>query len=306
MRYCSFINEGRSRFGFELEKGHVADLKAAAAALLADGSLSQPSGSLLEARSLREWLEAGTEAHAVAAALAGKLLERDPVSRPGVYPQTRCRLIAPLIPGKIIGIGLNYRKHAEEQGRPLPEVPVIFSKFPSAVIGPDEPIKIPPASQKADPEAELCVVLLGGGRYISSEAAVGLCGFTIGNDVTARDMQHSDRQWVRAKSCDTFAPLGPFVVTGDELGDPHQLDIELRVNDEVRQSASTSDLIFNCYELVEFISTFIRLAPGDVIYTGTPSGVGVFRDPPVFLEPGDVVEVTIEKLGTLTNPVVAG
>ncbi len=306
MRYCSFSREGRVRFGFELEPGILVDLPQALEALLRDGAVAASAESFCLLPDLKHWLAAGTAALETAEGVQRILLERDPADRPGTFPQKRCRLLAPLRPGKIIGVGLNYRKHAEEQGAPLPERPVLFAKFPSAVIGTDEPIKIPPSSQKVDPEAELCAVILTGGRKLSREQAADSCAFTLGNDVTARDMQHSDRQWVRGKSCDTFAPLGPYVVTRDEIGDPHDLRIELRVNGELRQSASTSDLIFNSYALIEFISETITLEPGDVVFTGTPSGVGVFRDPPVFLQPGDLVEVSIEKLGVLSNPVVAG
>lgn len=306
MKYCSFSHEGRVRYGFELEPGILVDLPETLVALLRDGAIPASAESFARIPDLRSWLAAGTPAWEVAEQVRRNLQEREPAARPGVISLKRCRLVAPLRPGKIIGVGLNYRKHAEEQGAPLPARPVLFSKFPTAVIGIDEPIKIPPSSQKVDPEAELCAVMLAGGRYFSREKAVESAAFTIGNDVTARDMQHSDRQWVRGKSCDTFAPLGPYVVTRDEIGDPHNLNIHLRVNDELRQSASTSDLIFDSYALIEFISETITLEPGDVIFTGTPSGVGVFRDPPVFLQPGDLVEVGIEKLGVLTNPVVAG
>lgn len=306
MKYCSFSRGGQFRFGFELEPGLLVDLQEAIEGLIKDGAVASGSGSLRDVRDLKQWLEAGSAAHSMAETVAGILRGRESAERPGAVLQKHCRLLAPLRPGKIVGVGLNYRRHAEEQGVPLPEKPVLFSKFPSAVIGTDEPIKIPPSSSKVDPEGELCAVLLSGGRNLSREQAVQACAFTIGNDITARDMQNSDRQWVRAKSCDTFAPLGPFVVTPDQIGDPHQLRLEVRVNAEVRQSALTSDLIFDTYALVEFITATVTLAPGDVVFTGTPSGVGVFRDPPVFLEPGDVVEVAIEKIGTLRNPVVAG
>ncbi len=146
--------------------------------------------------------------------------------------------------------------------------------------------------------------MLESGKELSPERArQAIAGYTIGNDVSARDLQFSDKQWVRGQSCDTFAPCGPFLVTEDEIGDPHQLDIELRVNGKVQQSSNTGNLIFDCYTLVSYISQTITLHTGDLIFTGTPGGVGVFRKPPVFLEAGDVVEVSIEKIGTLRNPV---
>jgi 2-keto-4-pentenoate hydratase/2-oxohepta-3-ene-1,7-dioic acid hydratase in catechol pathway len=229
----------------------------------------------------------------------------DRFSIPGIFRQNRARLIAPITrPGKILAIGLNYRDHAEEQKAKLPESPVVFAKFPTAVIGPDEPVRIPRISQKVDPEAELAVVILEKCKQIDKEQARGVAAFMVANDVSARDLQYSDRQWVRGKSCDTFAPCGPIVVTLDEVGDPHNLKITCKRNDSVQQSSNTNQLIFNSYQLIEFITQSITLEPGDIILTGTPGGVGVYQDPPVFLEPGDLVEVTIEKLGTLRNPVV--
>jgi 2-keto-4-pentenoate hydratase/2-oxohepta-3-ene-1,7-dioic acid hydratase in catechol pathway len=207
-------------------------------------------------------------------------------------------------PGKIIAIGLNYRDHAAEQGTPLPQAPLIFAKFPTAIIGHEGVIKLPAISQKVDVEAELCVVIGKTGRGFSEiEAREMIAGYTIGNDVSARDLQFSDKQWVRGKSCDTFAPCGPFLVTSDEIGDPHNLAIRLELNGRVQQSSNTGEMVFNCYKLVSYISQAITLETGDLIYTGTPAGVGVFRNPPVFLAPGDVVEVTIEKIGTLRNTV---
>ena len=221
-------------------------------------------------------------------------------------PLADVELLAPIEPSKVIAVGLNYLDHAKEQKEPVPERPLLFAKFPTAIIGPDEPVKIPPISQKVDPEAELCIVMLKGGRQFSKESAKSAAAFMVGNDVSARDLQFSDKQWVRGKSCDTFAPCGPFIVTMEDVGDPHNLTIELTVNDRVQQSSNTNNLIFDCWHLIEYISQAVTLEIGDIIFTGTPSGVGVFRDPPVFVEPGDVLEVTIEKLGTLRNPVVAG
>jgi 2-keto-4-pentenoate hydratase/2-oxohepta-3-ene-1,7-dioic acid hydratase in catechol pathway len=306
MKFCSFFSDGRRRFGFELEPGVLADLRESGRNLVRDGDLPDSSLPLLEPLELGAWLSTGREGLELARTIRGLLLESRPDDGEGVFPARRTRLAAPLAkPGKIIAVGLNYRGHAEEQGAAIPESPVLFAKFPSAVIGPEEPIKLPSVSRKVDVEAELCVVMTERCRSVTRGEAERAVAFMVGNDVSARDLQYSDRQWVRGKSCDTFAPCGPFVVTLDDVGDPHDLTIELRLNDEVRQSANTGDMIFDCYQLVEFISRCITLEPGDVIFTGTPSGVGVFRDPPVFLQPGDVVEVSIEKLGTLRNPVVA-
>ncbi|HUV14569.1 MAG TPA: fumarylacetoacetate hydrolase family protein [Acidobacteriota bacterium] len=306
MKYCSFSCEGRERFGFELSAGWIVDLVEAGSHLVNSGTLSEPARSLLQASDLRCWLSWGSEGLEVAETIRDALLGENRDTACGVYSRRKVRLLAPIKrPGKIIGVGLNYADHAEEQNVPLPEKPRIFAKFPTAVVGPDVPIKLPPSSEKVDPEAELCVVILKRCYRVNKSQAREAAAFMIGNDVSARDLQYSDKQWVRGKSCDTFAPCGPFIVTLDEVGDPHELDIELRVNDEVQQSSNTRQLIFDCYELIEFISQTSTLEPGDIIFTGTPSGVGVFRDPPVFLEPGDVVEVIIEKLGHLRNPVVA-
>ena len=277
------------------------DLLEAVEELADRGELPVPEEDLLDTPDLKSWLSRGAESIEVARRI-GELLEENSAA---VYPSEDVRLLPPIPdPEKIICIGLNYRDHAEEQNLNLPKNPLIFAKFSSSLIGNDEEIRLPSISQKVDPEAELCVVMLESGKELSPERArQAIAGYTIGNDVSARDLQFSDKQWVRGKSCDTFAPCGPFLVTEDEIGDPHQLDIELRVNGKVQQSSNTRHLIFNCYTLVSYISQSITLKTGDLIYTGTPAGVGVFRKPPVFLKAGDVVEVSIEKIGTLRNPV---
>lgn len=307
MRYCSFTAGGEKRFGFELFEGAIVDIQEAIVPLFEAGKLSSPSSRLSGSTDLKNWLSAGSEALKTADDVRQLLLEHpEPETQPGVYALTQTRLLAPIQkPDKIIGVGLNYRQHAEEQNKPIPERPILFAKFPNTVIGPEEPIRIPPVSNEVDPEAELCVVVLEKCRRVSRLEAQARVAFTVANDVSARDLQYADKQWVRGKSCDTFAPCGPFVVTADEIGNPHDLKIELYCNDELQQSSNTSDLIFDSFELVEYISSSITLKPGDLIFTGTPAGVGVFRDPPVFLEAGDVVEVRIEKLGSLRNPVVS-
>ncbi len=301
MKFCTFIREGQTCPGFELQGRWIVGLREAGLALVESGRVPKDARSIIELPDLKSWLSQGTEAFEIASLIHDLVSEKFP----GVYPRNRTRLIAPLPdPGKIIAVGLNYRKHAEEQNTPLPTSPLIFAKFPSAVIGPDEPIKLPAISRQVDVEAELCAVVTRRSRNVTAQTAASSLAYCVGNDVSARDLQYSDRQWVRGKSCDTFAPLGPWIVTADEVGDPHSLAIELKVDDEIRQSANTSDMIFTCFDLVEYLSRCITLEPGDVIFTGTPSGVGVFREPPLFLEPGQLVTVTIEKLGTLTNPVV--
>jgi len=211
-------------------------------------------------------------------------------------PLADVRLLPPCRPTKILAVGLNYRTHAAEAGYGVPSEPLVFSKPPSSVIGPLEPIVYPALSQHVDYEGELAVVIGQRARNVLPEKAHDfILGYTCGNDVTARDLQQRDDQWTRAKGFDTFCPLGPYIVT--DL-DPAHLAIQTRVNGQKRQSASTSDMVFNVAELIAYISQVMTLEPGDVILTGTPSGVGP-------LQPGDVVEVEIEGIGILRNPVVS-
>ena len=267
-----------------------------------------PSGGLsaTDGVDLKSWLQGGRAAIEDAARIREALLKEGGSGGAGLFALDSVTLLPPIPnPGKIIAIGLNYRDHAAEQNVPLPAAPLIFAKFPTALIGPGDEIRLPAISQKVDVEAELCVVILGGGKGLTeAQARAAIAGYTVGNDVSARDLQFSDRQWVRGKSCDTFAPCGPFLVTEDEVGDPHNLAIELRLSGERRQSSNTRELIFNCYALVSYISQSITLETGDLIFTGTPSGVGVFSKPPRFLNPGDIVEISIERIGTLRNRVV--
>jgi len=209
-------------------------------------------------------------------------------------------------PGKIVCVGLNYRDHAEESGLAVPKVPVIFSKFSTCVIAPGEPVVIPTTSERVDYEAELAIVIGRHAKHVSASRAYEyVLGYTAFNDVTARDFQFGDGQWQRGKSCDTFAPMGQTIVTTDEIPDPHSLRITLELNGIVMQESNTDQLIFSVPEMIEFISASITLEPGDVIATGTPAGVGFARKPPVFLKPGDKMEVDIERIGRLGNPIVA-
>lgn len=212
-------------------------------------------------------------------------------------------LAAPLIPGKIIAIGRNYVEHSTEQAMTPPDRPLIFAKFPSAVIGPGSEIRWDPAlSDQIDWEAELAVVIGRRARRVRAEEAYDyVFGYTVANDVTARDLQKADGQWVRSKSFDTFCPLGPWIVTRDELPNPHGLPIRCRVNGELMQDSRTDQMIFHIPYLIEYITRSATLLPGDLILTGTPSGVGAFRHPPRFLQDGDVVTVEVEGIGALTN-----
>jgi 2-keto-4-pentenoate hydratase/2-oxohepta-3-ene-1,7-dioic acid hydratase in catechol pathway len=223
-----------------------------------------------------------------------------------LVPLARAELNPPVLaPGKILAVGLNYAAHAAEQNAQPPESPLIFSKCNTALVGPGDAIKLPRISEKTDYEAELAVVIGKEAKSVSAASAYDyIAGFTIMNDVTARDLQRRERQWARAKGLDTFAPCGPWLVTKDEIEDPHSLDLELRVNGQLRQSSNTNDLIFKIPQLIEFISQDLTLRPGDIISTGTPSGVGVYSTPPVFLRDGDRIEITISRIGTLANSVV--
>ena len=206
-------------------------------------------------------------------------------------------------PGKIVAIGLNYMDHARESGMEPPAQPLIFAKFPTSVIGPDEEIRIPRGlTERVDWECELAAVIGTTARDVAPvDALAHVRGYTIGNDVSARDLQFADVQWVRGKSLDTFCPLGPEIV---ELDDPQNLALKTRVNGEVMQDSNTSEMIFGVAELVSFCSRSFTLEPGDVILTGTPWGVGEFMEPKRSLKHGDVVECEIEGIGVLRNPVV--
>jgi len=218
--------------------------------------------------------------------------------------------MAPLIPNpeKIICVGLNYADHARESGMKTPAEPILFSKFSTAACAHGQPIILPRLSQEVDFEAELVAIIGLGGRHIPrGEAIQHVAGYCCGNDVSARDwqMRKPGGQWLLGKSFDTFAPFGPALVTANEIPQSNNLQIQLRLNGHVMQKSSTAQLIFPIEYLVSYVSDICTLAPGDLIFTGTPPGVGFARKPPVFLKPGDVVEVEIEKLGVLRNPVVA-
>jgi len=209
-------------------------------------------------------------------------------------------------PGKIVCVGLNYRDHAEEQGVELPEEPLLFAKWPTALIGPGDPIVIPPLVTKCDYEAELGVVIGARVKGVSKENALeAVRGYVCANDVSARDLQFKDGQWTRGKSPDTFCPVGPLV-PASEIPDPHDLRIRAIVSGEVLQDSTTANLIFGVDEVISHAAQTMTLEPGDLILTGTPAGVGVFRNPQRLLRPGDEVTIEIERVGSLTNPVVAG
>jgi len=209
-------------------------------------------------------------------------------------------------PQKIVCVGLNYSDHAEEQGVALPERPILFAKWPNTLIGPGEPIVVPAISQQVDYEAELGVVIGQRVKGASADNALdAVAGYVCVNDVSARDLQFADGQWVRGKSPDTFCPVGPRLVPASKIPDPQALGIRAVLNGETMQESTTGNMVFGVAEIVAFVSQAITLEPGDLIATGTPAGVGAFRDPPVFMQPGDEITIEIDGVGALTNPVRA-
>ena len=217
-------------------------------------------------------------------------------ARGEAFPLAEVTLLAPVPrPRAIFGIGLNYAAHASEGGRDAPEAPIVFMKLPTSAAPPNAPVRCPPVVRRLDYEGELAVVI-----GANNEVA----GYAVADDVSARDLQKREPQWTRAKGADGFCPYGPWITTADEVGDPHDLRLRTWVNGELRQDARTSDLIFGVDELVRFISETCTLEPGDLILTGTPSGVGAFADPPTFLASGDVVRIEIERLGAIEHSIL--
>jgi len=239
--------------------------------------------------------------------IAAGVASADPFSAHPTHKLSDVRLHAPLSnPPRLFAIGLNYREHAIESKMAFPKFPVVFFKLQTAIVGPGDNIVLPTNSAEPDYEAELAFVIgKGGFRIPAAEWRNHVYGYTIINDVSARDIQMSTSQWSMAKSFPTFCPMGPAIVTADEINDPHKLAIGLSIDGEVLQNSTTSELIFNIPALVEYLSSIAPLLPGDVVSTGTPSGVGMGRTPKRWLKPGETVTVTIEGLGSLTNPVVA-
>jgi 2-keto-4-pentenoate hydratase/2-oxohepta-3-ene-1,7-dioic acid hydratase in catechol pathway len=251
-----------------------------------------------------EWLTKVRQIHDAVVKDAARI---ETLPRGSVLPRASVELGPPVPrPGKIVCVGLNYKDHAAESNMAVPASPVTFSKYVTSVIGPGQPIRLPKASAQVDYEAELAVVIGRRAKHVPVERAFEyVLGYMNLNDVSARDLQFADGQWQRGKSCDSFAPMGPYIVTRDAAGDPHALRIQCRVNGRTLQDSSTAQLIFGIDRVVSFLSETVTLEPGDVIATGTPPGVGFARKPPIFLAPDDVVEIEVEGLGVLSNPVVA-
>ncbi len=296
MKIVSFTRNDEVRTGALLDGDLVLDFTHEATGLPdADGPL--------------DWADMEGAAHQSARRLVGELDGKlDALRSAGaVLALTDVNLTAPIPrPGKVICIGLNYRDHAEESGMDIPEKPLVFSKFANCVVAHGDDVVLPPGSEQVDYEAELGVVIGRTATRVSVDDALDhVLGYTNCNDVSARDFQFADGQWQRGKACDTFCPTGPFIATTDEIGDPHKLQIQFRLNGATMQDSSTAQLIFNVPELVSYLSGFVTLEPGDLILTGTPPGVGFARKPPVYVQPGDVMEVEIAGLGVLRNVAVA-
>ena len=255
----------------------------------------------LEGQDMRAFLAAGASAMQQA-----KKVERGEVQPKAKYPLDAVTLLAPVLnPGKIIAIGLNYIDHARETKMEIPQAPILFAKFTTSITGPNAPVVIPGDDPQVDYEAELAVVIGRRAKGVSEADAMDyVAGYMPLNDVSARRWQFADKQWVRGKSPDTFCPTGPWLTTRDAVADPHSLAIRMRVNGNTLQDSNTSNLIFKIPFLIHYVSASITLEPGDIIATGTPDGVGVFRKPPIFMKAGDVMEVDIEGLGVLRNHLI--
>lgn len=291
MRLVTFEHEGRQHLGLvfndsvtslaslALAHGADASLFSDMIRFLSSGERSLETAQRLQDRAVRDWDQ--------------------------WVPLSRVKLLSPVPkPGKIVAVGLNYRDHAEEAKLAIPAEPLFFAKFTSSITGPFAEIILPAPDINTDFEGELAVVIGTRARRVASgEALRHVAGYAIMNDVSARKWQFADKQWTRAKSCDTYSPCGPWLTTRDEVPDPQQLRITTRVNGNVMQDSNTNRMIFSVARLIEHITEAITLEPGDIIATGTPAGVGVFCNPQVFLKAGDTVEVEIEKLGSIKNPV---
>ncbi len=294
----------RRRIGI-LREEKLLDLAALVRAL--SPTSGQASSWLLESNDMMEIIGGGDEALMEISALVNEAQADENLLDEGLaFAVDDVEFLPPVIPGKMLAIGRNYADHAIEGGSEPPAAPLIFNKLPNALSAHNAPIVLPTISAQVDYEAELAVIIGRRAKRVSEAEALNFVfGYSLINDVSARDLQFGDGQWVRGKGLDSFAPLGPLITTRDEIEDVQALNIEGRLNGEVMQSSNTAKMIFKIAYLVSYISQGITLEPGDVIATGTPEGVGIFRKPPVLLKAGDVFEVTIEKLGTLRNPVVA-
>jgi 2-keto-4-pentenoate hydratase/2-oxohepta-3-ene-1,7-dioic acid hydratase in catechol pathway len=291
MKLLTFLHEGRHRLGVRTERG-VFDVAEAAANTASWGGAPV---------SMEDVLAGGPQA---VRALQSRI---DAIGDPAAFLRDEAELeLGPCVPnpGKILCVGLNYRRHAEETGAAVPQYPVLFSKFNNALTAHGADVPLPRVSGQVDYEAELAIVIGKRTKDVSREQALScVIGYCCANDLSARDLQNRTSQWLLGKTCDGFLPLGPYLVTADEVGDPNRLSIRCWVNGEARQDSNTSDMIFRCDEIVSYVSRHMTLEPGDIILTGTPEGVvlGYPKDRQVYLKDGDTVTVEVEKLGVLSN-----
>ena len=299
MKLLTFVENGEYRLGVVTDAG-VVDVAAAKALLPNAGDAPT---------SVHAVIEGGNDAVGALAKLAEAVAADGAVASRVTRAEDELTY-GPCVthPNKIICVGLNYRKHAEETNAPIPKYPILFNKFNNTLTGKGHDVPLPRVSNEVDYEAELVIVIGKTAKYVDKASALDyVFGYCNVNDLSARDLQMRTPQWLLGKSCDKFSPLGPYLVTADEVGDPNALDIKCIVNGEVRQHSNTSDMIFHCDEIVSYISQHMTLVPGDIILTGTPEGVvlGLPPEQRVYLQPGDVVTIEIEKLGSLTNTMVA-
>lgn len=306
MKLITFTQNGVQRIG-ALEGSKVIDLHAAFRALLQfEGKLraGQIADAYIPAGDMNGFLQGGEESMEFAKQ-AIEFALNNVSAIPLVFEKNEVKIGAAITaPGKMICVGHNYREHILEMKREIPEYPVVFAKFANTVIGPEDDIPFYPISKDLDYEAEFAFVIGKRARNVSQADALDyVAGYTIVNDVTYRDIQRRTIQWMQGKSVDGTAPMGPYLITADELADPSGLEIVLTVNGEERQRSNTRNLVFSVQYLVEFLSNLMTLEPGDVILTGTPGGVGVAMNPPVFLKDGDIVRIEVDKIGALENKV---
>ena len=314
MRLVTYQHEGQSRIGAQLD-GLIVDLnRAYRAGLRHVGNNDELAVANLRVPGDMIGLLSGGGASFRAAEQAVAFVQEQLSAGDNdlrlqgiVYALDQVSLLSPVLrPSKVICLGLNYREHAAEASMSVPDYPVLFHKVSGSLIGHGQPIVIPRISSKIDYEGELAIIIGRRGKYIAEHEALSfIAGYAVANDVSARDLQFRTSQWTTGKMLDTFGPLGPALVTRDEVPDPNKLSIKTILNGEVMQDGNTADMIFRVPYIVSYISEITTLEPGDVIMTGTPPGIGNTRTPPVFMKPGDTITVEIERLGVLSNPLVA-
>lgn len=309
MKLVTFNINGYSRIGAITEENKVIDLNYAyQAKLQTEGKYRyQEIAEAFIPSQMKAFLQGGRDSIEIANSVVDFALNNSiEFKHQIVFDRDEVKIEAPLSnPGKIICVGHNYREHILEMGRELPKYPVVFTKFANTIIGPEDDIPYYPISEQLDYEAELAFIVGKKAKNVSEENALDyVAGYTIANDVTYRDIQRRTIQWLQGKSVDGSAPIGPWIVTADDLTDPSGLEISLSVNGEERQRSNTKNLVFTVPRLVEFLSNLMTLEPGDIVLTGTPGGVGVAREPQAFLKEGDVVRIEIDRIGVLENKVV--